>query len=374
MLKESISIKDFGPLVDIQIDEVKKLNVFIGDSGSGKSTVMKLLVLFQWLFKQLCLRSYLKKSGVKEIIREFNFKEYLSNNAIFDYLKDTTEIVYKRGKYTISYKNKRLSNTNINIDDSDLCLEKMTYISDKRNLIPALMADLVPIDKISDFFLHETLEDFKLAIKDFDEVAIPAVDVHVGKRNLKYGKIEFYVKDGGENSPYEIKMEDSSSGMQNIIPLYLIISFFATKFNLAESAKNTIKKYMFDTDLMEQLSQFSPSFNLADIANKNIHIHIEEPELSLFPDGQIKLMESLIDVCYKKNTSHDISMIVSTHSPYIMNYLNLAIKKGGLKFADIGAYQIKDGMLFSLMRQNNGIVDTRSLSDPISRIYEEFNL
>lgn len=38
MLKESLYIKNFGPLVDVELEEVKKLNVFIGDSGSGKSS------------------------------------------------------------------------------------------------------------------------------------------------------------------------------------------------------------------------------------------------------------------------------------------------------------------------------------------------
>ncbi len=374
MLKESISIKNFGPLVDVQIDQVRKLNVFIGDSGSGKSTIMKILVLFQWLFKQLCLRSYLKKAGIKENIKEFDFKEYLSNNGILGYLQDDTVIVYTRGKYVISYKNKKL-NSRIDIDDSDLSLEKMTYISDKRNLIPNLMAGTVPADKVSDFFLHETFEDFKKAVKDLEEIAVPAINVSVGKKYLKYGNFELYVRDEGQNSSYEIKMEEASSGMQNVIPMYLVIRFFAMKFNLTDAAKLTIKRYMFDADIMEQFNQFSPSFNLADIKNKNIHIHIEEPELSLYPKGQMQLMQSLIDVCYKeKNKDYDISMVVSTHSPYIMNYLNLVIKKSFLEFDDIGAYQVKDGMLFSLMKPNNRIVDTRSMSDPIGEIYQDFNL
>lgn len=373
MLKESVSIKNFGPIVDVQIDEVKKMNVFIGNSGSGKSTIMKILVLFQWLFKQLCLRSYIKKAGVQENIKEFDFKEYLSNVDILGYLRDDTEIIYKRGKYTVSYKNKKL-NTRVDIDGSDLSLEKMTYISDKRNLIPNLMAGSVPADKISDFFLHETFEDFKLAIKDFEGIEIPAVNVSIEKKELKYGKYELYVKDGENGAPYEIKIEESSSGMQNVIPMYLVIYFFATRFNMTESAKTTIKKYMFDADLMDQFSQFSPSFNLSDITDNNVHIHIEEPELSLYPEGQIQLMKGLIDICYRnKGKGYNISTVISTHSPYIMNYLNLAIKNETLSFDDIGAYQVKDGLIFSLMKPNNRIVDTRSLSDPIGRIYQEFN-
>lgn len=373
MLKESITIKNFGPLVDVNIKEVKKLNVFIGDSGSGKSTIMKVMVLFQWLFKQLCIRFYLKKAGIKENLEEFDFKQYLTNNGIIDYLREDTEIVYTRGKYIISYKSGRL-NTRIDIDEEDLCLEKMSYISDKRNLIPDLYSDKIPEDKISDFFLQETLRDFKIAIKDLNETFIPAVKASVSKKKGKFGKDELYVKDGEESKPYEIHVEDSSSGMQYVIPMYLIIQYFASQFNMPVAAKNTIRKYMFDYDIIEKYGQLTPTFNLADIKHNNIHLHIEEPELSLYPDGQIQLLQNLIEICYKTNNKkHDISMILSTHSPYIMNYLNLAIKNKDLNFNEIGAYQVKDGEVFSLMKSNNQVVDTRSLSDPIGRIYKEYN-
>lgn len=373
MLKESLSIKNFGPLVDVELNEVRRLNVFIGDSGSGKSTIMKVLVLFQWLFKQLCIRSYLKKAGIKENPTEFDFKHFLENNGIQDYLRDDSEIVYTRGKYTISYKSKRL-NTKIDIDDEDLSLEKMTYISDKRNLIPDLFADKISEDKISDFYLKETLGDFKIAIKDFNTINIPSVKVDVEKKKNSYGKEELFVKDEEDSHPYEIRMEDSSSGMQYVIPMYLVIQYFAKQFNMATAAKNTIKKYMFDADFIEKFGEISPTLNLSDIKNNNIHLHIEEPELSLYPDGQIQLMKDLIETCYKKNNeSYNISMIISTHSPYIMNFLNLAIKNKDLSFDDIRAYQVKDGEIFSLMKPNNGVVDTRSLSDPIGRIYQEYN-
>ncbi len=57
-----------------------------------------------------------------------------------------------------------------------------------------------------------------------------------------------FVKDGDETTPYEIKMEDSSSGKQNGIPMYLVIQYFAKGFNMAAAAKNTVRKYMFDVD------------------------------------------------------------------------------------------------------------------------------
>lgn len=369
-IKESIHIKNFGPIRDAEIKDIKKITVLIGDSGSGKSTIMKILVLFQWLYKQLCLRSYLKKAGVQEKIREFDFKEYLGNNGMLDYLNDNSEIIYARGKYAISYKNKKL-NTRIEIDKNDLSLEKMSYISDKRNLIPDLYTSKISSNRMTDFYLQETFEDFKLAVENLEtNILIPSINVAIEKKKLKYGKSDLHVMPFDGAVPYEVKIEDSSSGMQNVIPMYLIIKYFADQFNMAESSKLTLKKYMFNSDIIEQ---FSPTFNLADISQNNIHIHIEEPELSLYPNGQLQLLENLVEIC-KNNGKKNISMIFSTHSPYILNYLNLIIKKNIAEFEDIAAYQVHEGCLFSLMRENNHIVDTRSLSDPIARIYEEYNL
>ena len=40
-MKESIHIKNLGPIKDIFIADIKPLTVLIGESGSGKSTLMK---------------------------------------------------------------------------------------------------------------------------------------------------------------------------------------------------------------------------------------------------------------------------------------------------------------------------------------------
>ena len=45
---------------------------------------------------------------------------------------------------------------------------------------------------------------------------------------------------------------------------------------------------------------------------------IEEPELNLFPLSQDKLVRFLVDKCVNNN----ISMLLTTHSPYILTSLN----------------------------------------------------
>ena len=53
-----IKIKNFGPIKEGFIEkegwiDVKKVTVFVGNQGSGKSTVAKLISTFSWLEKSI---------------------------------------------------------------------------------------------------------------------------------------------------------------------------------------------------------------------------------------------------------------------------------------------------------------------------------
>ncbi|MBQ0047262.1 MAG: AAA family ATPase [Prevotellaceae bacterium] len=65
-MKEYLHIENFGPIDEIVLDDISPLTIFIGESGSGKSTVMKVLSLFRWMYKRLNLRSYLQHAGIKK--------------------------------------------------------------------------------------------------------------------------------------------------------------------------------------------------------------------------------------------------------------------------------------------------------------------
>jgi len=56
MMKESIGIRNFGPIKDIN-EEVRAFTVLIGESGNGKSTLMEVLSLFRWIYKMQNIRS-----------------------------------------------------------------------------------------------------------------------------------------------------------------------------------------------------------------------------------------------------------------------------------------------------------------------------
>ena len=75
-----------------------------------------------------------------------------------------------------------------------------------------------------------------------------------------------------------------------------------------------------------------------------------------------------------------MGIILSTHSPYIVNHLNLLIKsfdtknKGaGLDYDKLNVYQVLDGEIIDLKIKNERLINTNPLSETIDNIYSEYN-
>jgi len=134
-MKESITIKNFGPIKDITIEEVKPLTVLIGESGSGKSTVMKALSLFRWIYKMQNIRSYLKHSGIKKSTFSYTMPTYIKNSGFEQFVSDKAEIHYTYGSdssgyHKIEYKNRHLDvsgNIDLNLLASKTAKQKIQY-------------------------------------------------------------------------------------------------------------------------------------------------------------------------------------------------------------------------------------------------------
>lgn len=81
--------------------------------------------------------------------------------------------------------------------------------------------------------------------------------------------------------------------------------------------------------------------------------------------------------------SKKMSIVTATHSPYIVNYLNLLIRRAETQqpvteaqvdFNDMDVYEVIDGHIISLkVKEPRQVVDARSLSTPISNIYSQYN-
>ena len=141
-MKEYLRIQNFGPIVDIELDDIAPLTILIGESGSGKSTVMKVLSMFRWIYKRIVLRSYVRQAKIKKTGIGIQMKTLLKTSQLSEYIKSDSEIIYRRSNYSIVYSNGKL-NAQADIPADDLSLEKICYISDKRSMIPDFLENKI---------------------------------------------------------------------------------------------------------------------------------------------------------------------------------------------------------------------------------------
>jgi predicted ATP-dependent endonuclease of OLD family len=157
----------------------------------------------------------------------------------------------------------------------------------------------------------------------------------------------------------------------------LIVEYYAKKFDAQKSMNLSLFRYLQDND---KLDVFNTAKNIGEINSKNVHLFIEEPELSLYPESQRSLMDFLINRCFISEHPYNMTLMMATHSPYIVNYLNVLIRRSkeqGFSYInpeDVNVYEIYDGFAGQLKTLNERpIIDTRSMSEPITEMYTEFN-
>ncbi len=379
---ESIHIKNLGPIKDIHIAHVKPLTVLIGESGSGKSTLMKAIALFRWIYKMHNIRSYLKHSNISKSPFRFRMETYLKYCGFEQFIKADTEIIYTTkfdsGKsYEIKFIKNKLLGTGNNelINEEDIYFNKISFISETRNIIP-LWADkgATFTGGYLGFYFHEVYKDFDLASETLKELELKFLNLKFAIKKTNSGKK--YTIQSTTNENNEIDFKNSSSGTQTSVPISLITKYFSSKFNFEDAFNRSVLNYLSNTD---NLTDFKAIKNLSEISKK-IFIHIEEPELSLYPDAQCQLINDLVNKCFISN-NNSIELFLSTHSPYIINHLNLLIKAfdkekpidgAKINYDNLAVYQVVNGKLENLVAKNERLVNTNPLSETINNIYDQY--
>jgi hypothetical protein len=108
------------------------------------------------------------------------------------------------------------------------------------------------------------------------------------------------------------------------------------------------------------LSVLSSKFN--KIAFINI---VEEPEQNLFPSSQWELLKKLFEF---NNISLGNKLIMTSHSPYLVNYISIAVQAEFLSKKIIGLQNAKD-----LMERIEKIISKNSLVSSSEIAIYQFN-
>ena len=106
---------------------------------------------------------------------------------------------------------------------------------------------------------------------------------------------------------------------------------------------------------------------------------MEEPECNLYPINQLLLTDVILEYIKRKSSM----LTITTHSPYIINYLNVLIRRNykgldnGLSPTEVSVYYVtEEGKATNLMAIDNNskecVVNTFDLSEPMNNIYSEY--
>jgi len=350
---QKIVIKNFGPISNAEI-EIKKTMVLIGEQGSGKSTIIKLISSFMWLEKDL-YRSFITKeeSGFSTYFKK-DVKDMLSYHRIENYFNKKTSIEYQGLVYKLSFSNNKFS---IVETQKKFIYPQIIYIPAERNFI-----SYVNNFRASEFIpwgLKDFIDDFKLATTNLKQ----PLQLPINNSEIVKGDFDIlYLK---ENDKYNIKLSDASSGFQAVVPILLVSEY-------------SQKKITNDNYGEKHISLKKTSF---------VNI-VEEPEQNLFPVSQMQLIKSLVSIC---NQNEDNKLLISTHSPYVLatiNNLILANKVGQkspdkvlskvdkqlwLNPNDVFAGIVKDGTVEDMIDKDLDMIKVELLDAVSQIINEEFD-
>jgi len=337
---DRLIVKNFGPLKDVDI-ELNKINLLIGENGSGKSVLGKLLNILKNLSHEINIQQkdfegHLESFGIS-YIQENTFLQYFINDKLF--------IEFRENKFELK-EYEDISKTNIQN------LEKI-------NKIIMLIKQLDKLENLKDDILNPLKNKIKEILDDDNFKIVNSLVDEVGLEYFESTLQEMIVKEKSHYIPAERNLISifSSSILSFInsnlpIPKYLIE--FGSQFELARRQIKTLDllnvKYIYENNLDNVYFSKHKSLPLDKSSsaiqsvlplllvvkylktnlnkNKNTHIIIEEPELNLFPKAQLDILKSIV-----ANIPLHSSLLLMTHSPYVLSTLNtlmMAYKAGNL--------------------------------------------
>jgi len=301
-----IKVKNFGPIKSGFAEnngfiDIRKITVFIGNQGTGKSSIAKLISTFSWLEKQL-YRENLEINDVTSNKRFFNTCFKYQN--LKNYFLPETEIEYRGNAYIFNYVNGKLYGLRKN-NSQKYILPKIMYVPAERNFFSVVKG-------------AEKLKRLPPSLFTFFE-------------ELERSQQEFIL-----GQDYKLNISESSSGFQSFIPLFLVSRNIALSIGQnKDSSQNElsgeeqqrlkieIERILSNDNLSEEVKKAALEVLSSKYKNECFLNIVEEIEQNLFPKSQKDVLYKLLEFA---NLTEGNTLILTTHSPYIINYLTLAIK------------------------------------------------
>lgn len=373
-MKEKLIIKNFGPIESVKL-ELRRVNILIGDQGTGKSTVAKIL----YVIKNAChlhsgelsltidgkkqnesenkkFRNESFKATFTDDLEKSGIKNYLNEKSYIYFENDRCKVIIE--KLEIQFEEKgsdKEKNTNLNYF---IPAFREAYILLRNNYPAILNANANLPTFLNTFGQH--FNNHRERLKYFNFQNIIGVDYKYANGN------EYIVLKNGK----EISFEESSSAVNSVVPLLVVF-----------------------LGIVENMSQEG---SILYYNNNCPFVTIEEPELNCYPETQKKLVELLIEkIKYKgakKANEYYCSLLLTTHSPYILTSLNnlmyayqvgqthkdevenIVKSKFWLNPIDVSAYLLLPNGKYKKIIDSDGLIQAEQIDDVSRGLNSEFDL
>lgn len=390
-MNERLIVKSFGPVKDLDI-LFKKVTLFIGDQGTGKSCAAKIFSMFKWTEKVLSQKKY--KLSYFEQYNRFKTK-LCAYHRIESFINENSYIKFEGNLYDFLYENGNFSVTEKNHDIKGI--SKVIYVPAERSIVSVAENKSKLLKELPDS--SETFSDEFVNAKKFFQ---SGYNLPFEGLRFEYDSLNDTGWIHGEN--YKVRLINASSGIQSSLPMCIVSEYLSSKISdkeevkLSKEEKDKLEKRVAEIMQNEEYSDSIKDMMIRQLSYANrydrlINI-VEEPELNLFPRSQMEVLKSLV----LNNACSDENMLVlTTHSPYSLAIINTMIMgakayananeelrnqiesilpvKCQINEEDIAAYRLSSSEAIycqSVINPNTGLVSKNELdsaSDDIMRVF-----
>ena len=347
-----LSIKNVGPITKNAEIDFNRFCILIGPQSNGKSTIAKIMSTCMWIEKEACtsLSTDIISSGeaFRFLLEDFHrMHGYVHpDHSYISYQSDYISLVYDKDVFSLSFKNNEAYHR-----------QKISYVPSDRNVVT--MKDIEKRDlENTNFrsFLFDWLDTNRHFSKD-NMISILNLDIKYYFDSTSKDRKDRLVHKNGKS--YNISLYDASSGMQSVVPMIVLIHYllsdyfdnynkeisFEQREKNIELSRRIVKyflqkafpdevtddnyKLLFNDDV--KIKQEQGDENAKMLLNKmrsfykqltepnNISFILEEPEQNLYPNTQVELIKDIVKEC---NGNHPSTVLITTHSPYVLTAIN----------------------------------------------------
>lgn len=388
-MNEKLTVRNFGPIEKAEV-EFKRVTVFIGPTGVGKSTLSKLSAIFRDTKLLFSEGEKNQQSVFDGLIDDYELANYFQNQTSIEWKRESenvrveivgSKVVFVQAEVPespfgslealVELNTRDISDEDAETRESMIRILTNSYQAEKRRWLHLQFPQVlyVPAERI---FLPRLDESkWSIASQDAESNVMPrtligfAVEFEKARKSFSrlddtFFGISYQHRDGKDTirlaNGRRINLSDASSGMQATLPLIIV--------------------------------------TLSILTTRSLSSIVEEPELNLYPDGQRMIINHLTRFCVSQQREQR-DLTLTTHSPYILSHLNLLLyahqvatqypdradevaklvpRESWIDPNEFAAYYVGEGSVRSIVSKETQLISTNELDDIAGTQADVFDL